>query len=183
MQTAHEEADRITSDLITAVHGFDTQAEAAWNAAEAAASQATTDCDALESSLEATANEGVEALEAEGSSLERACSSLADELTTIYENLAQVADAEQKGLGEAIQTAAQAAAGDVATSEQERLEQPAQALEEDALAPFSAELAQLAATLSGAAVLSEALPPLSVDLGKCQAVVGKVDESLQAMAG
>ena len=72
--------------------------------------------------------------------------------------------------------------GDIEIDEGERVTQPAQAVDDGALASLSAQLDRIAEALDGAAALEAALPPLATDLMKCQAIVSRIDELLQAMA-
>ena len=183
LEAARDEATTVTSELVSGIEGFENETQDAFDAADAAVDHATSEAETLESSLEASAADAVQGMESEAGELEAACSSLEGDLTTIYEGLAESADVEQQALCDAIRTAAQEATHHVETGEQERLEQPAQMVEAEAFNPLGVELGQLAAVLASAAPVTEALPPLTADLTKCQAVVGQIDELLQAIAG
>lgn len=183
LETAREETAGVSAELVAAVEGFESDAQAAWDGVEQALDGASSSVEDLEASLNAAVSQGVEGLDSEASDIEAACSALEGDLTTIYAGLAESGSSEQEGLAEAIQTSVQEATRRVEVGEQERLEQPARAVDEEALATLSTELDQLSAVLAGAAPLAESLPPLTMDLTKCQAIVGRIDELLQAMAG
>jgi hypothetical protein len=180
-ETAREAAAGLTEELVIAVRGFEAECEPAWNQGEAALDEALSDAQTLDASLEAAADECVEGLESEAHELEGACTSLELDVTTIYQGLAETADAEQQALCETLRAAAQAAASTVETDGQERLELPARTVEEQGLTPLAAELAELAAVIADGALVKETLPPLTADLAKCQAVIGQINDLLQAV--
>ncbi|HET9316104.1 MAG TPA: hypothetical protein VFQ51_10965, partial [Vicinamibacteria bacterium] len=183
VDAAREEAATLTTGFVGAVEACQADCEAAWCAAQGVVDQAATEAVTLHASLETSATEAAEDLKAEAEEIETVCASLEGDLTAIYEGLADGAQGEQEALSDAIRSTASELTTRVEGSEIAQVEQPGESVEQNALAPLDAELAQLAATLAGAAPLTDALPPLTAELARCAAVAGRIEELLQAMAG
>jgi uncharacterized phage infection (PIP) family protein YhgE len=183
VETARGQAEACTDELLAGVQGYRTETDDAWAGADASTGQAAGDCAALAASVEESVRDSMQMLEAEGGAVEQACSSLAGDLDAIYDGLSQTADEEEKALAAALADVTEAVDGHVESGRADLLEGPSQELETGALPRLSAGLDGVAALLGDAASLREQLPALTADLAKCQVIVGKVDELLQAMAG
>jgi chromosome segregation ATPase len=183
LQTLGQETEHAFQELEGAVQGFQSEAQAAWDEEEGAVEHATTEAAHQEQTLVTEATEGTQAFEHEAGELEEAASTLESELETIYQSLRSGVETASQELTHAVQDAAQHAVSLVETGKQTSLDGPADALEHDALHPLEEEYQTLQASLQAAAATAAEVHPLADDLGKCHAVVGQIDQIMNALTG
>lgn len=183
LETESQEGEQALTELETAVAGFETEAQTAWDAAEGELDEAISDLSEGESSLQTAASEGVQGLETAGTEFEQSCSTLESAVDLIYDVLDKDVAEQGQEWEQHVQTIAKEAIGFVEAGAQERLEQPAIVVEEEAVASLSQEYGALEAVLDGATTTAEELKPLAEELAKCQTIVGQIDELMNALAG
>jgi F0F1-type ATP synthase membrane subunit b/b' len=181
LQTAGQESEQAFKELEGAVHGYETEAQVAWDAGDAALAHAGSDAPHQESELTTEAFGAAQGFESAGSELSQACHALEGEIGAIYDGFATGVDAACQELTQALGNLLQAAVGFVEAVTHTQLEEPADALEHGALAPLGEEYRQLHAALESATAVTTELEPLVDELTKCQVVVDKIDQALNAM--
>jgi F0F1-type ATP synthase membrane subunit b/b' len=183
LETEKQEAQQAFDELETTVKGFETEAQTSWDEAETALEQAATDLTEEESGLEAAATEGTQGFQAAGTELESKCDSLEGELVSIYDAFASGVESQGQEWDQALQKAVQEAVSFVESGQQERLDQPAGLVQDEALAALTQEYTALGAVLDSAAQVAGELEPLAGELQKCGGVCDVVGRLLGAMAG
>lgn len=181
LETSSQEADQSLTELVGAVGGLANEAEAAWNEAEAELEVSTTALVEAETAIEAEAQEGVQGFDAAAYSLEGACASLVSAVDQIYDDLDASVATEGQEWDQAVDTAAQEAFAFAGEARQQRLEPSASMVDDEALGTLSQEYEALGTVLDGAAEPMGELEPLSVELVRAQAVVGQIDELMNAL--
>jgi chromosome segregation ATPase len=176
-----QETEHAMTDLVTAVDGFEKEAEAAWDEAGAELEEAKDALLADEAALEAAAQDGVHGFDAAADALEDACGSLVNDVDQIYDALdAGVAAAGQEW-DQAVDGAVQEAVAFVADARRHRLEETASLVHDTALSGLDHEYEAVGTVLDGAAAPLGELEPLAADLVKAQAVAVQVDELMNAL--
>jgi len=171
------------SELEATADTSETEAEAAWDAAQAELDEAMSDMTEAASAFEAATAQTVDAFEAAAGEFEQHCSDLQSEVDVIYDALDAAVAQEGQEWDQQARSFVTAAVGFVASGAQERVEQPARLVEDEALGCLEQEFSALADVLRSAEQTAGQLDPLTADLARCQQVVAKVDELLNAMAG
>jgi hypothetical protein len=182
LHTEDEESTSAFAELGTAVQGFESDSQTAWDAAEGELEHSTSDLQQEETDLESAAGDAVHGFEAAGTEGENQCSALESELEAIYEHLVTGVEAEGHEWEQAVQQAAQASAGFLQSGQQERVDEPATLVHDEAITGLDHEYDALAQMLDTSAGTIAELEPLSEDLVKADSVVGEVDELMQALA-
>lgn len=182
LEASSQEAERSLTDLAGAVAGFETEAEAAWNEAGTELESSTTALVTAETEIEATAQDGVQGFDAAADSLEDACGSLVKEVDLIYDALDSGVAAQGQEWEQAVDAAALEALGFVGDARHERLDAPASMVDDEALATLNQEYEALGTVLDAAEGPLGDLEPLSSELVRAQAVVGQIDELMNALA-
>jgi hypothetical protein len=100
----------------------------------------------------------------------------------IYDALDAAVDQEGQDWEQNVDDLAKQAVAWAQSAAQERLEQPARLVEEQALAALEQEYAALGTVLEAGRDIAGDLDPLAEDLARCQAVVAQVDELMKALA-
>jgi chromosome segregation ATPase len=181
LDSERQESEQAFKELEGAVHGFETEAQTAWETAHGAFDHATSDVSHEESELAAEASGAHQAFDSAGSEIEGACHSLEGDIGTIYDTFTAGVDAASTELDGATQNLLQEAAGYIEAGGHEHLEEPASALEADALGPLGQEYTGLDAVLHSAATTASELEPLADDLVKAKAVVAEIDKLVNAV--
>jgi predicted nucleic acid-binding Zn-ribbon protein len=180
LETERQESEPAFKELEGAVHGFETQAQTAWEAAHGALEHATADFSHEESALAAEASGAHQAFDSAASEIDSACHSLEGEVGAIYDAFTAGVDVAGGELGGTAQNLLQEAIGFVEAGGQSRLEHPTDTLETDALSPLGEEYAALGATLHSAAVTAAELELLADDLVKSKVVVRQIEKLVNA---
>jgi chromosome segregation ATPase len=183
LEAERQDAQQAFTEMADGVHGFETAAQAAWDAADQAADEAVSDARTQESSLETEGSESVHAFEAAGGEFGSACSALEAELGGIYEGCVAGIDADGDELVHGLESLAQEAVAFVERGAQEGLDTPADLVEQEALGGLHEEFSSLGHCLETAHGLAESLDPLADELVKSQTVVDQVDRLIKAFAG
>lgn len=181
LETESHESEQAFTELETAVQGFETGARAAWEGADTELDQALADLSEGESALESEAEGGVRGFASATADLEQACSSMEGEVELIYDALASGVEAQGQEWERAVRSEAQQAAGFVDAGTQQRLEQPAGMVENEALAALTKEYSALGLLLDVSTATATVLEPLAEDLVKSHFVVGQIDELMAAL--
>jgi ABC-type transporter Mla subunit MlaD len=181
LESERQESEQSFKELEGAIHGFETEAQTAWEAGHGAFDHATSEVSHEESELVAEASGAHQAFESAGSELDGVCHSLEGEIGTIYEHFTAGVDTAGGELGGAAQNLLQQAVGFVEAGGQSRLEEPANELETEGLGPLGEEYAALGATLHSAATVTAELEPLADDLVKSKTVVDQIDRLVNAV--
>jgi len=181
--TVRESSEQAFSELEGAVRGFEAETQASWDAADGAVEQNAAELAGDESSLASDVSEYVEAFESASADLGSACSRLEGELASIYESGRAGVDAAGQELAGGWQVLSQEAVAFVDSGVQERLEEPARVVEEEALGGLKQEYTALGGALEEGSATAQELAPLAEQLAKSQAIIGHVDELMQALAG
>lgn len=182
LEAEHQEVEQSLADLDTAVRGFENEARASWDAAETELEGASADLAQDETLLEAAANEGVHGFQTEGDALETFCGELESDVDLIYDALDAGVESQGNEWEQEVQRISHEAVDFVEAAGQQRMEQPARLVEDEALAALSREYTAVGAVLDGATETAGELEPLAEELGKCQVVVGQIDELMKAVA-
>jgi methyl-accepting chemotaxis protein len=183
LQAESQETEQAFTELETAVHGFETEAQTAWDDAEHELETATSELGEGESTIETEGSEGVHAFETAATEMETHCAALEGDLELIYHALSSGVEAQGHEWEQAVQNVAREAVGFAQDGQQQRLDDPATMLDDDALGSLDQEYTTLAAVLDMATAIAGELEPLGEELVKCQAVVVEVDELMSALAG
>lgn len=182
LETESQEEAQAFTELETAVGGFETDAEAAWNEAEAELEEAATALAEGETNIESESSEGVQEFGTAGTELASACTALESEVDVIYDALDQGVEAQGQAWQQAVQAAAQDDHTFVSEGQRVRVDQPAAMVEDEALTPLNQEYETLSTVLDAAVSAVSQLEPLAEDLIKSQVVVGQVDDLMKALA-
>lgn len=183
LQHETQEEVQALEGLASAVHTLEADVQASFTAVESAIDEAAHDLADARSGVEAEADQGVHDLEAAGGEMESSCSSLEGELEVIYAALTSGADGQGHDWEQAVQHVGQEAAAFVEAGQEQRVDRPAQALEDDGVVPLTTEYAAVGVLLDAAAPAAAELEPLSEELVKSQTVVAQVDELMNALSG
>jgi DNA repair exonuclease SbcCD ATPase subunit len=181
LQAGGQETEQAFTELSDGVHGFETEAQAAWDAGGTAIEHADAEAAQHESELTSEASEAEHGFDAAGAELGQACQALQGEIATLYDNLAGGVDEAGRQLTESVQSLIQAAVGFVEAGTHSELEEPADALEHGGLDPLGEEYRQLQAVLEAATTVTAELDPLVDELVKCRTVVDNIDQVVNAM--
>jgi predicted nucleic acid-binding Zn-ribbon protein len=181
LESERQEAEHAFKELEGAVHGFETEAQTTWEAGHGAFDHATSDLSQEESALAAEASGAHQAFDSAASEIEGVSHSLEGEIGTIYDAFTAGVDAAGGELEGAAQNLFQQAVGFVEAGGQAKVEEPATALDADALGPLGEEYAALAVALHSAAATTAELEPLADDLVRSKAVVGQIDKLVNAV--
>jgi hypothetical protein len=182
LETSSQEAEQSLTELVAAVGGFATEAEAAWNEAEGELEAATTAFVEAETAIEAEAQEGVQGFDAAADALEGACASLVTAVDQIYDDFDAGVVTQGQEWDQAIDAAAQEASAFAGDARQQRLEPSASMVDDEALGTLSQEYEALGTVLDAAAEPLGDLEPLSAELVRAQSVVGQIDELMNALS-
>jgi hypothetical protein len=182
LQAETQEAEQVFKHFEDAVETSKTEAETAWDTAEAALDEATADLAQDGSAFEAAADQSVQGFDTAAGEFEQQCTDLASDVDVIYDALDAAVDQEGQDWEQNVEALAKEAVAHLETAAQERLEQPAKLVEEDALDGLAQEYTALGTVLEAARDTSAELEPLSHELARCQAVVTQVDELMKALA-
>jgi hypothetical protein len=183
LDTEKQEAQQVFDELETAVKGFETEAQASWDGAEGALDQAASDLLEEESDLETTASEGTQGFQTAGTELDDKCNSLEGELVALYDVFGSTVESQGQEWDQTVQKAMQEAISFVETGRQERLDQPAALVQDEALALLTQEYTALGTVLDAAAQVAGDLEPLAADLEKCEGVCDVIGRLLGTLAG
>jgi chromosome segregation ATPase len=183
LQTEGEHSTQAFDHFENAAGTAQTGAEAAWDAAEAALDEAATELGQDGSAFEAAAHECVQGFDSAAGEFEQHCTDLASEVDAIYDLLDGAVVQEGQEWDQGVESLARDAAAWLEGAAEERLDQPASAVEEEALSALEQEYAALATVLEGGRATAGELEPLAGDLAACQGVVAQVDELMKALAG
>jgi chromosome segregation ATPase len=182
MDAESQEEAQAFAELETAMGGFTTEAQAAWSEAEGELDEAATDVTEIETALESEASEGVQAFGTAGSEFETACTTLESDVDLIYDVFDQGVETQGQAWEQAVHSAGQHQATFVTEGRQVRVDQPAEMVEDEALAPLNQEYEAVNTVLDAAATAVGELEPLAEDLVRCQVVVGQIDALMSALA-
>jgi chromosome segregation ATPase len=166
-----------------AIHAAETESRTAWDEVDGALGEGISALAQSEGSLQSEASEGIQGFATAGDELEAECSTLESEIDTIYDVLDASVAAQGEEWEQGLQEDAREALEHVTTGSDERLEQPARVVEEEGLASLGHEYDDLGVVLGAAVATGDEVEPLSVELAKCSAVIGQVDELLNSLAG
>lgn len=178
-----QDAEQVFTKLEDAIGTSQTEAEAAWDSAEAALDEATTELGQDASAFEAAADESVQGFDTAAGEFEQQCTDLASDVDLIYDALDSAVDQEGHEWEQNLEALAKEAAAWASGAAEERLEQPARMVEEEALNSLEQEYSAVGTLLEGGRDTAGELEPLADDLAHCQAVVAQVDQLMNAMAG
>jgi DNA repair exonuclease SbcCD ATPase subunit len=182
LDSASQETQQALTELATATAGFETEAEAAWNEAEAEVESSTTALVAAETEIETAAQAGVTGFDGAADELEAACGALVKDVDQIYDALDSGVDAEGQAWEQAVDASAQDALSFVEEGRQQRLDAPASMVDDEALATLNQEYDALGTVLGAAEAPLNELEPLSAELVRAQQVVGQIDDLMSALA-
>lgn len=183
LEAQGQETGQAFTEWETTLQGLETEAKASWDAAEADLEGAASELVQDETGLEGQATEAIQDLGSMATSLEEACTSLEGDVDTAHDLLDGGVQEQGQEWEQAVERHARDAQAFVEAGAAQRLEQPAQAVEDMALAPLTQEYTALGAVLDGGAAIAGELEPLAGELAKCQTVVAYIDKLLSAMAG
>jgi hypothetical protein len=181
LESERQESEQAFKELEGAVHGFETEAQTAWEAAHGAFDHATSDASHEESEVVAEASSAHQAFDSAATEIDGACHSLEGDVGTSYDTFTAGVEAAGAELNGGTQNLLQEAVGFVEAGGQAHLEEPAHALEAEAIGPLGEEYAALGAVLHSAAATAAELEPLADDLVKSKAVVGEIDKLVNAV--
>lgn len=182
LEASGQQAEQALTELAGAAAGFETEAESAWNEAEAEMESSANALVAAETEIEAEAQEGVQGFDAAADALEAACGTLVTEVDQIYDALDAGVATQGQEWEQAVDAAAQDALAFVTEARERRLEPSAAAVGDAALGSLDQEYESLGTVLDAAAVHAADLEPLSAELGRAQSVVVQIDELMAALA-
>lgn len=182
LDASSQEAEQALTELVATAATCESEAEAAWDEAEAELDAAATALAAAETAIEAEAQEGAQAFDAAADAFEGACGSLVTEVDGIYDALDGGVAAQGQEWEQAVDAAAQEALAFATDAREQRLEASAQMVDDEALGSLSQEYEALGALLDAVATPLGELPPLSAELMRAQAVVGQIDELMNALS-
>jgi hypothetical protein len=171
------------TELEGAAGGWETEAGAAWDEAGAELDRAVAAHGEAASDVEAAAAEAVKGFQSAAAEFEQRCSQLESDVDVIYDALDAAVEEQGREWEREAQRMAGEAVASVQADAQQRLERPAVLLEDEALVALAAEWSSMGAIFDGAAASAGELQPLADELARCQAVVGHIDELLNALAG
>jgi hypothetical protein len=100
----------------------------------------------------------------------------------MYDAFDQGVEKQGQAWEQAVETAGQDETTFVTEGRQQRVDQPAGMVEDEALAPLNQEYEALDTVLDAAVTALGELQPLAEDLPKCQTVVGQIDALMKALA-
>lgn len=183
LQTESQETGQGFEHFEGAVDGERTDADAAWDAAEAALDEAVTEVGQGAAVFEAAVGHCVEGFDSEAGEFEQHCTQLASEVDAIYDLLDGAVDQEGNQWEQNVDALGKRETAWAEASGQERLEHPAQIVEDEALSALEQEYAALGTVIEGGRNTAAEVEPLAGDLARCQSVVGEVDELMKALAG
>lgn len=183
MEAEANETAQALNAMETDAQGLLREAETAWQEAESAVDAAAADVAAQESAVENEATEGTTAFEAAAVEAESRCTSIDQELETLYGALESTVGTEGAAWDQAVQDVTQTVLTFLQEGGRERLEEPAALLDDEALDGLDREYDTLAAALGAAESTATELPPLADELVRSQSVVGQVAELMNALGG
>jgi hypothetical protein len=183
LEAERQDAQQAFTEMADAMHGFETEAQGVWDAADHAAEEAVADAKGQETSLETEATASVHAFEAAGGDFGGACSALEAELGAIYDSCVAGIDAEAEELEHGAEGLVQEAVAFVDRGAHQGLEAPADLVEHKALGALHEEYASLGHCLEAAHDVAGSLDPLAGELEKSRTVVEQVDQLMKALAG
>ena len=182
LEAQGQETGQAFTEWETTLQGLEAEAKASWDAAEGELDEAASDLAQDETALEGEATEAVRDFDSMATSLEQAGTALEGDVDTVHDLLDAGVQEQGQEWEQAVERHAREAQAFVEAGATQRLEQPAQTVEDMALASLTREYTALDAVLdSGAAVAGE-VEPLAAELAKCLTVVGHIDKLLNAMA-
>jgi ABC-type transporter Mla subunit MlaD len=182
LEGARQELEQALGDLESTIPALQAEVRSAWDAVDGAFDQASSDLRTQEEALTMEASDSGQGFLSSATELESACSSLEEDIATIYDGFSSSVDVAGQELAQAIQDLVQQAIGFVEAGRQARLDEPADSLAGEALGPLREECRSLQASLDSAASATADLEPLADELAKCQAVIGDIDKLLNALA-
>jgi chromosome segregation ATPase len=182
MDTESHEEEQAFTELESAVSGFESEADTAWNEAETELDEAAADMTAAETELQTASNEDVHEFESAAGALESACTELEGAVDTIYDVMSQGVEAQGQSWQQAVQASGHDALTFVTDAHQQRLDQPAAMVKDEALATLSHEYEALDTVLGAATTAVSELPPLAEELIKCHGAFGEIDALMDALA-
>lgn len=183
LEAERQDAQQAFTEMTDGVHTLETESQAVWDAADQAVDQAAAEAAAQESSLEGQATEATHGFEAATGEFTSACQALEAELGAIYEGCLTGIDAEADALDHGLEGLAQEAIAFVERGEHDRLEAPADLVQNEALGGLHEEYTTLGHFLETAQTVAQDLDPLADDLEKSQGVCDQVDRLMNAFAG
>lgn len=183
LETQSQETEQAFEALGNTIQQNATESQAAWDAVEAHLEESVSALSQGEGAIESEAAEGVHGFVSAGDELGVACSTLESEVDMIYDVLDSAVSDQGQEWDQALSEYAREALDHVGTSAEDSLVQPAQTVEEEALASLGREYTDLEAVLVVGAAVGDETEPLSAELAKCGAVIGQVDELLNSLAG
>lgn len=183
LESEKKEAEQAFDELETTVKGFEIEAQVSWNGAEGALEQGAADLAEEASGLESAGSEGAQGFQAAGTELEGKCNEVEGELVSLYDAFDSGVESQGQEWDQTVQKAVQEAISFVETGRQERLDQPAGLVQDEALASLTQEYSALGIVLDGAAQVAVELEPLAADLQKCEGVCDAIGQLLGSLAG
>ena len=183
LETETQECEQAFDELETAAADSESEAQTAWDAADAELDEAMSDLTEAAAAFEAATDQGVQGFEAAAGDFEQHCADLASEVDVIYDALDAAVAQEGQEWDQAVRSFVSEALALAETAAREQVVQPAGLVEDEALGGLQQEYSALGDVLESARQTAEELDPLTQDLARCQQVVAKVDELLNALAG
>jgi hypothetical protein len=183
IDTEKQEAQQAFNEMETTIKAFETEAQVSWDGAETALDQAAGDLLEEESGLEETVSEGTQGLQASGLEQEGNCNALEGEIVGLYETFGSSVEGQGQEWDQTVSQAVRDAIAFVETGQQERLDQPASLVHDEALTVLAQEYAALGTVLDAAVQIAGELEPLASDLQRCEEVCDVIGRLLGALAG
>ena len=183
LDTEAQAVGQAFDELEASVAAGQTEAEAAWDEAEAELDGATAELAQGATAVEAAADDCVNAFDAEGDAFEQHCADLASEIDVIYDALDAAVVEQGQEWEQHVAHLAQDAAGFAESGTEERVEQPARVVEDEALRALEQEYGAVEDVLDAGSAAAGELEPLTGELARCTVVVAQVAELLNALAG
>jgi hypothetical protein len=182
IDTESNEEEQAFTELEGAVGTFESEAETAWNDAEQELDESTTDLTEAETEVKAEADESVQGFDTAAGEVETDCSNLEGAVDAMYDLMTQGVDTQGQAWQQAVQTSAQEALTFTTDARQQRLDQPAAMVKDEALTTLQQEYEALDTVLEAAGTAVSNLEPLAEDLIKCQGAMAEIDALMDALA-
>lgn len=190
LDTLEQVLDAETQQLEQSFTQFETfvaerqaEVEAAWDGAEGELDESIGELSQGQSAVEGAAGDAVQGFDSAADEFEQRCSDLASDVDLIYDALDAAVVEQGQEWEQHVAAMGTDAVGFVESSAQERLEQPATMVENEALGALEQEFGALGTLFDAGTHTAGQLQPLSEDLARCQAVVGQIAELMNALAG
>lgn len=135
------------------------------------------------SAVEGAAGDGVQGFEAAADAFEQRCGDLAGDVDLIYDDLDAAVVEQGQEWEQYVAAIGTDAVGFVESGAQERLEQPATMVENEALRALEQEFGAMGTLLDAGTDTAGQLQPLAEELARCQSVVGQIADLMNALAG